>query len=148
MRNAVALTAGALLLIEASAALSCARRLRIRSSWAAQALAISFGRDIGHAETRDRTGDLQIFSLTLSQLSYRGDKRVIACCRLRIDHVACTGTVRHNKNFNSARQRGSLNSDGDGGGGSDGDGGGDDGDGDGNDGGDADDRFDASTFTW
>ena len=28
--------------------------------------------DIVHAETRDRTGDLQIFSLTLSQLSYRG----------------------------------------------------------------------------
>ena len=26
----------------------------------------------GNAETRDRTGDLQIFSLTLSQLSYRG----------------------------------------------------------------------------
>ena len=26
-----------------------------------------------YAETRDRTGDLQIFSLTLSQLSYRGD---------------------------------------------------------------------------
>ena len=52
--------------------------------------------------------------------------------------------MRHNKNFNSARQRGSLNSDGDGGGGSDGDGGGD---GDGNDGVDADDRFDASTFT-
>ena len=25
------------------------------------------------AKTRDRTGDLQIFSLTLSQLSYRGD---------------------------------------------------------------------------
>ena len=25
-----------------------------------------------HAETPDRTGDLQIFSLTLSQLSYRG----------------------------------------------------------------------------
>ena len=25
-----------------------------------------------HAKTRDRTGDLQIFSLTLSQLSYRG----------------------------------------------------------------------------
>ena len=24
------------------------------------------------AETRDQTGDLQIFSLTLSQLSYRG----------------------------------------------------------------------------
>ena len=28
-----------------------------------------------HAETRDRTGDLQIFGLTLSQLSYRG-----SCC--------------------------------------------------------------------
>ena len=36
------------------------------------------------AETRDRTGDLQIFSLTLSQLSYRGHiisvgKGVILC---------------------------------------------------------------------
>ncbi len=28
-----------------------------------------------HAETRDRTGDLQIFGLTLSQLSYRGCNR-------------------------------------------------------------------------
>ena len=28
--------------------------------------------EMQHAETRDRTGDLQIFSLTLSQLSYRG----------------------------------------------------------------------------
>ena len=28
--------------------------------------------DRQHAETRDRAGDLQIFSLTLSQLSYRG----------------------------------------------------------------------------
>ena len=28
--------------------------------------------EIQHAETRDRTGDLQIFSLTLSQLSCRG----------------------------------------------------------------------------
>ena len=28
-----------------------------------------------NAETRDRTGDLQIFSLTLSQLSYRGSGR-------------------------------------------------------------------------
>ena len=39
--------------------------------------AIFFGRagqhmHQGNAETRDRTGDLQIFSLTLSQLSYRG----------------------------------------------------------------------------
>jgi hypothetical protein len=29
------------------------------------------------AETRDRTGDLQIFSLTLSQLSYRGCDEII-----------------------------------------------------------------------
>ena len=28
------------------------------------------------AETRDRIGDLQIFNLTLSQLSYRGAKRL------------------------------------------------------------------------
>ena len=28
----------------------------------------------GSAETRDRTGDLQIFGLTLSQLSYRGSR--------------------------------------------------------------------------
>ena len=30
-----------------------------------------------NAETRDRTGDLQIFSLTLSQLSYRGSVRIV-----------------------------------------------------------------------
>ena len=29
---------------------------------------------LDNAETRDRTGDLQIFSLTLSQLSYRGNE--------------------------------------------------------------------------
>ena len=28
--------------------------------------------DLEHAATRDRTGDLQIFGLTLSQLSYHG----------------------------------------------------------------------------
>ena len=32
-------------------------------------------REHKHAETRDRTGDLQIFGLTLSQLSYRGCNR-------------------------------------------------------------------------
>ena len=32
-----------------------------------------------NAETRDRTGDLQIFGLTLSQLSYRGLTIVISC---------------------------------------------------------------------
>ena len=36
-----------------------------------------------NAETRDRTGDLQIFSLTLSQLSYRG--------------AACATNYRHTK---------------------------------------------------
>ena len=35
-------------------------------------LFILLTRGTGHAETRDRTGVLQIFSLTLSQLSYRG----------------------------------------------------------------------------
>ena len=30
-----------------------------------------------NAETRDRTGDLQIFGLTLSQLSYRGDHAIL-----------------------------------------------------------------------
>ena len=30
------------------------------------------GSNLHIAETRDRTGDLQIFGLTLSQLSYRG----------------------------------------------------------------------------
>jgi hypothetical protein len=33
-----------------------------------------------HAETRDRTGDLQIFSLTLSQLSYRGEYSLAVVC--------------------------------------------------------------------
>ena len=37
------------------------------------------------AETRDRTGDLQIFSLTLSQLSYRG------CCGYSIPMPICFG---------------------------------------------------------
>ena len=32
---------------------------------------------IKNAETRDRTGDRQIFSLTLSQLSYRGSARIV-----------------------------------------------------------------------
>ena len=35
-------------------------------------------REESDAETRDRTWDLQIFSLTLSQLSYRG----LMCCKL------------------------------------------------------------------
>lgn len=35
-----------------------------------------------NAATRDRTGDLQIFSLTLSQLSYRG--------RVMIEKMGCT----------------------------------------------------------
>ena len=33
---------------------------------------LRLGGPTGNAETRDRTGDLQIFGLTLSQLSYRG----------------------------------------------------------------------------
>ena len=33
---------------------------------------------LSFAEARDRTGDLQIFGLTLSQLSYRGLKSMIS----------------------------------------------------------------------
>ena len=40
-----------------------------------------------NAETRDRAGDLQIFSLTLSQLSYRG-------LRLRSASAACVTSTR------------------------------------------------------
>ena len=40
----------------------------------------------GHsfAETRDRAGDLQIFSLTLSQLSYRGNDSILVKKQIRI----------------------------------------------------------------
>ena len=41
------------------------RRQKVSCAWPANAVH-------GSAETRDRTGDLQIFGLTLSQLSYRG----------------------------------------------------------------------------
>ena len=48
------------------------------------------------AETRDRTGDLQIFSLTLSQLSYRGFVNLpIVCGRIKDGYassLAITGT--------------------------------------------------------
>ena len=37
-----------------------------------RALGPAFCRTLNDAETRDRTGDLQIFGLMLSQLSYRG----------------------------------------------------------------------------
>ena len=37
---------------------------------------------LNNAETQDRTGDLQIFSLTLSQLSYRGFKGSVRVCKL------------------------------------------------------------------
>ena len=51
----------------------------------------------GNAATRDRTGDLQIFSLTLSQLSYSGSNelyeqntrmiRKLFCVTYRISHT-------------------------------------------------------------
>ena len=40
-----------------------------------------------HAETRDQAGDLQIFSLTLSQLSYRGSVQNCRCCWSRFVHL-------------------------------------------------------------
>ena len=37
-----------------------------------------------NAETRDRAGDLQIFSLTLSQLIYRGNESILVKKQIRI----------------------------------------------------------------
>ena len=47
-----------------------------------------------NAETRDRAGDLQIFGLTLSQLSYRGHGQnfLQACCALA---QGCPGIAAH-----------------------------------------------------
>ena len=45
------------------------------------------------AATRDRTGDLQIFSLTLSQLSYSGADNYVTsplCCVRLIYTLTCT----------------------------------------------------------
>ena len=48
------------------------------------------------AETRDRTGDLQIFGLTLSQLSYRGyDSEHIALRTGKTKIVLCDGCGRN-----------------------------------------------------
>ena len=43
-------------------------------AWRSNCYLYGCRRQGGIAETRDRTGDLEIFSLTLSQLSYRGNK--------------------------------------------------------------------------
>ena len=51
------------------------------------------------AETRDRTGDLHIFSLTLSQLSYRGDKRGTTPCKLQIVSQGMRPTVKKAKSI-------------------------------------------------
>ena len=45
----------------------------------------AFTQQLQNAETRDRTGDLQIFGLTLSQLSYRGLASVANIRRLSQD---------------------------------------------------------------
>ena len=50
----------------------CRERRRARDACPDHLRISSTHGDTEHAETRDRTGDLQIFSLTLSQLSYRG----------------------------------------------------------------------------
>ena len=47
-----------------------------------------------NAETRDRTGDLQIFSLTLSQLSYRGVQSNLAATICRV----CGASSQKKKN--------------------------------------------------
>ena len=48
--------------------------------------------DAKGAETRDRTGDLQIFSLTKSQLSYRGHTTQSATC---VQWIACVNFPGH-----------------------------------------------------
>ena len=45
-----------------------------------------------HAKTQDRAGDLQIFSLTLSQLSYRGSVQNCRCCSPRL-HTLGNNTI-------------------------------------------------------
>ena len=51
-----------------------------------------------HAETRDRTGDLQIFSLTLSQLSYRGSG-IMEILQCPCSQQTAYGLMRKNKNM-------------------------------------------------
>ena len=61
-------------------------------------------RHVRNAETQDRTGDLQIFSLTLSQLSYRGSEKsireyylvpsVFTRARLSRGHTPCGARTR------------------------------------------------------
>ena len=85
--------AGAALLTSSRGA-GCRRPRAQMTHWFARACAAPHGRSaciglplpleglegmsaqvVDYAETRDRTGDLQIFSLTLSQLSYRGSEK-------------------------------------------------------------------------
>ena len=54
------------------------------------------------AETRDRTGDLQIFSLTLSQLSYRGGHSISAC-QLIVKNTINTAGERDHQQGNKGR---------------------------------------------
>ena len=59
-------------------------------------------RPLPHAKTRDRTGDLQIFSLTLSQLSYRGSKdfyNVFHKVFKRISQGVCKDFIGFHKDF-------------------------------------------------
>ncbi len=46
--------------------------------------------DMGNAETRDRTGDLQIFSLTLSQLSIAANEmgQAVAAVAMKPKHAS------------------------------------------------------------
>ena len=67
------------------------------------------------AETRDRTGDLQIFSLTLSQLSYRGSDGWLLCLQalsvareepnqLQHSHIGSHDLVNNQANFLSCER--------------------------------------------
>ena len=53
-----------------------------------------------NADSRDRTSDLQIFSLTLSQLSYTGD-----CCADGWDAVTRVGRMEKKKKITKGAMR-------------------------------------------
>ena len=60
----------------------------------------------GNATTRDRTGDLQIFSLTLSQLSYSGSNELLQ--NTRMIRVSCFAHIAYGSRTRVCRVRASY----------------------------------------
>ena len=81
---------------------TAARQISLARSEHAACLDRVASHSVTHAETRDRAGELQIFGLTLSQLSYRGCDFVetqlsLECCReFRLDELfLCFASACH-----------------------------------------------------